>query len=117
MIPRGPRAGPRVRRGSAGGGRSGGRRGRAKMAAVLQQLLERAELAKLPRPVQGKLERFLADQQSEIDGLRGRHERFKVESGESGQVGAQVRGQRERGRPRAARCAGSCAARGLSAVC
>uniref|UniRef100_A0A8C3HQ99 Nucleoprotein TPR n=1 Tax=Chrysemys picta bellii TaxID=8478 RepID=A0A8C3HQ99_CHRPI len=50
------------------------------MAAVLQQLLERAELAKLPKPVQGKLERFLADQQSEIDGLRARHERFKVDS-------------------------------------
>uniref|UniRef100_A0A8C0G413 Nucleoprotein TPR n=1 Tax=Chelonoidis abingdonii TaxID=106734 RepID=A0A8C0G413_CHEAB len=51
-----------------------------KMAAVLQQVLERAELAKLPKPVQGKLERFLADQQSEIDGLRARHERFKVDS-------------------------------------
>ncbi|KFV18748.1 Nucleoprotein TPR, partial [Tauraco erythrolophus] len=43
-------------------------------------LLERAELAKLPKVVQGKLERFLADQQSEIDGLRARHERFKVDS-------------------------------------
>uniref|UniRef100_A0A8C4YLX1 Nucleoprotein TPR n=1 Tax=Gopherus evgoodei TaxID=1825980 RepID=A0A8C4YLX1_9SAUR len=50
------------------------------MAAVLQQVLERAELAKLPKPVQVKLERFLADQQSEIDGLRARHERFKVDS-------------------------------------
>lgn len=54
------------------------------MAAVLQQLLERAELAKLPRAVQGKLERFLGDQQGEIDGLRARHERFKVDSGECG---------------------------------
>ncbi|XP_015725346.1 nucleoprotein TPR isoform X2 [Coturnix japonica] len=50
------------------------------MAAVLQQVLERAEIAKLSKPVQGKLERFLADQQSEIDGLRARHERFKVDS-------------------------------------
>ncbi|XP_007436992.1 nucleoprotein TPR [Python bivittatus] len=50
------------------------------MAAVLQQVLERAELAKLPKAVQGKLERFLADQQSEIDGLRTRHERYKVDS-------------------------------------
>ncbi|XP_071421910.1 nucleoprotein TPR isoform X2 [Pithys albifrons albifrons] len=50
------------------------------MAAVLQQLLERSELAKLPRAVQGKLERFLGDQQGEIDGLRARHERFKVDS-------------------------------------
>jgi len=60
---------------------------------VLQQVLERAELSKLPKPVQGKLERFLADQQSEIDGLRARHERFKVDSGECG----------GRGRPRAGR--------------
>uniref|UniRef100_A0A8D0GEX5 Nucleoprotein TPR n=1 Tax=Sphenodon punctatus TaxID=8508 RepID=A0A8D0GEX5_SPHPU len=50
------------------------------MAAVLQQVLERVELVKLPKSVQGKLERFLADQQSEIDGLRARHERFKVDS-------------------------------------
>ncbi|XP_060088376.1 nucleoprotein TPR [Heteronotia binoei] len=50
------------------------------MAAVLQQVLERAEVAKLPKAVQGKLERFLADQQSEIDGLRARHERYKVDS-------------------------------------
>lgn len=66
----------------------------AKMAAVLQQVLERVELSKLPKPVQAKLERFLADQQSEIDGLRARHERFKVDSGESekGELG-------ERGRP------------------
>lgn len=52
------------------------------MAAVLQQVLERAELNKLPKSVQNKLEKFLADQQSEIDGLKGRHEKFKVESGE-----------------------------------
>lgn len=58
----------------------------SKMAAVLQQVLERTELAKLPKAVQGKLERFLADQQSEIDGLRTRHERYKVDSGESGRV-------------------------------
>ncbi|XP_007667180.1 nucleoprotein TPR isoform X1 [Ornithorhynchus anatinus] len=50
------------------------------MAAVLQQLLDRAELAKLAKPVQAKLEKFLADQQSEIDGLKGRHEKFKVDS-------------------------------------
>lgn len=52
------------------------------MAAVLQQVLERSELNKLPKSVQNKLEKFLADQQSEIDGLKGRHEKFKVESGE-----------------------------------
>ncbi|XP_049632341.1 nucleoprotein TPR isoform X3 [Suncus etruscus] len=54
--------------------------GSADMAAVLQQVLERAELNKLPKSVQNKLEKFLADQQSEIDGLKGRHEKFKVES-------------------------------------
>lgn len=54
----------------------------ADMAAVLQQVLERTELNKLPKSVQNKLEKFLADQQSEIDGLKGRHEKFKVESGE-----------------------------------
>uniref|UniRef100_A0A8C2MUJ2 Nucleoprotein TPR n=1 Tax=Cricetulus griseus TaxID=10029 RepID=A0A8C2MUJ2_CRIGR len=52
----------------------------ADMAAVLQQVLERPELNKLPKSTQNKLEKFLADQQSEIDGLKGRHEKFKVES-------------------------------------
>lgn len=94
----------------------------SKMAAVLQQLLERAELSKLPKPVQGKLERFLADQQSEIDGLRARHERFKVDSGESGEGGSREdgnggEGQRGRGRPRGAPCGGGCAAQGLSGIC
>lgn len=91
-----------------------------KMAAVLQQVLERAELAKLSKPVQGKLERFLADQQSEIDGLRARHERFKVDSGESrgrecgrrAAVGPGRRGGPGRGAAR--RCpALPCPARGL----
>ncbi|XP_041127246.1 nucleoprotein TPR-like isoform X2 [Polyodon spathula] len=50
------------------------------MAAVLQQILERTELNKLPKPVQNKLEKFLLDQQSEIDALKARHERFKVDS-------------------------------------
>ncbi|XP_078498755.1 nucleoprotein TPR isoform X2 [Lissotriton helveticus] len=50
------------------------------MAAVLQQVLERAELAKLPKGVQGKLERFLSDQQTEIEALRARHEKSRVDS-------------------------------------
>ncbi|XP_039591515.1 translocated promoter region b, nuclear basket protein isoform X1 [Polypterus senegalus] len=49
------------------------------MAAVLQQILERTELNKLPKPVQNKLEKFLGDQQVEIDALKSRHERFKVD--------------------------------------
>lgn len=54
------------------------------MAAVLQQVLERPELNKLPKSTQNKLEKFLAEQQSEIDCLKGRHEKFKVESGKCG---------------------------------
>lgn len=77
----------KIARSPAVAGRGGAARG-AKMAAVLQQVLERAELAKLPKAVQGKLERFLADQQSEIDGLRARHERFKVDSGKRGARGS-----------------------------
>ncbi|XP_054976552.1 nucleoprotein TPR isoform X2 [Sorex araneus] len=50
------------------------------MAAALQQLLERPELAKLPRAAQAKLEKLLGEQQAELDALRGRHERFKVDS-------------------------------------
>ncbi|XP_069497476.1 nucleoprotein TPR isoform X2 [Ambystoma mexicanum] len=50
------------------------------MAAVLQQVLERAELTKLPKGVQGKLEKFLSDQQSEIEALRARHEKSRVDS-------------------------------------
>lgn len=56
----------------------------ADMAAVLQQVLERPELNKLPKATQNKLEKFLAEQQSEIDCLKGRHEKFKVESGKWG---------------------------------
>ncbi|XP_036437175.1 translocated promoter region b, nuclear basket protein isoform X2 [Colossoma macropomum] len=50
------------------------------MAAVLQQILERTELSKLPKAVQTKLEKYFADQQSEIDDLKARHEQFRVDS-------------------------------------
>ncbi|MEE6496310.1 hypothetical protein FKM82_002298 [Ascaphus truei] len=49
------------------------------MAAVLQQVLERAELAKLPKAAQSKLERFLSEQQAEIDAMKSRHEKYKVD--------------------------------------
>ncbi|XP_056379611.1 nucleoprotein TPR isoform X2 [Hyla sarda] len=49
------------------------------MAAVLQQVLEKAELAKLPKALQGKLERYLAEQQGELEQLKSRHEKFKVD--------------------------------------
>ncbi|KAL6486019.1 hypothetical protein MHYP_G00054110 [Metynnis hypsauchen] len=50
------------------------------MAAVLQQILERAEISKLPKAVQTKLEKYFADQQSEIDDLKAHHEQFRVDS-------------------------------------
>ncbi|XP_064188203.1 translocated promoter region b, nuclear basket protein isoform X2 [Anguilla rostrata] len=50
------------------------------MAAVMQQILERSEISKLPKAVQNKLEKFFSDQQSEIDSLKSHSERFKVDS-------------------------------------
>lgn len=52
------------------------------MAAVLQQVLERTELSRLPKTVQNKLEKYISDQQSEIDSLKAHHEQFRVDSGE-----------------------------------
>uniref|UniRef100_A0AAY4CT06 Nucleoprotein TPR n=1 Tax=Denticeps clupeoides TaxID=299321 RepID=A0AAY4CT06_9TELE len=52
------------------------------MAASLQQVLERAELNKLPKAVQFKLEKFFSDHQAEIDALKSSHERYKADSGE-----------------------------------
>ncbi|KAM5148156.1 nucleoprotein TPR [Mantella aurantiaca] len=49
------------------------------MAAVLQQVLERAELTKLPKAVHSKMERFLSEQQAEIDAMKSRHEKYKVD--------------------------------------
>ncbi|XP_073438651.1 nucleoprotein TPR [Dendrobates tinctorius] len=49
------------------------------MAAALQQVLEKAEMAKLPKAVQGKLERYLAEQQSDVEQLKSRHEKFRVD--------------------------------------
>ncbi|XP_055962594.1 nucleoprotein TPR [Sorex fumeus] len=73
----GPRRGSERRagaRGAQGEGPAGA------MAAALQQLLERPELAKLPRAAQARLEKALGEQQAELDALRGRHERLKVDS-------------------------------------
>lgn len=52
------------------------------MAALLQQVLERTEISKLPKAVQTKLERYFTDQQNELDGLKGHQEQFRVDSGE-----------------------------------
>uniref|UniRef100_A0A672JFG0 Nucleoprotein TPR n=1 Tax=Salarias fasciatus TaxID=181472 RepID=A0A672JFG0_SALFA len=53
-----------------------------KMAALLLQELEGAELAKLPKALQNKLERILSDQQYVIDSLKAQQEQFRVDSGE-----------------------------------
>ncbi|XP_041967516.1 translocated promoter region b, nuclear basket protein isoform X1 [Alosa sapidissima] len=50
------------------------------MAAVLQQVLERTELSRLPKTVQNKLEKYISDQQSEIDSLKAHNEQFRVDS-------------------------------------
>ncbi|KAI4890931.1 hypothetical protein NFI96_033196 [Prochilodus magdalenae] len=50
------------------------------MAAVLQQILERTEISKLPKAVQTKLEKYFTDHQSEIDDLKAHHEQFRVDS-------------------------------------
>ncbi|KAK3516704.1 hypothetical protein QTP70_022497 [Hemibagrus guttatus] len=50
------------------------------MAAVLQQILERAELSKLSKALQGKLEKYLVEQQSEIDYFKAQYEQLRVDS-------------------------------------
>ncbi|KAK6308858.1 hypothetical protein J4Q44_G00203210 [Coregonus suidteri] len=50
------------------------------MSAVLPQALDRAEITKLPKAVQNKLEKLLSDLQYEIDFLKAHHEQFRVDS-------------------------------------
>uniref|UniRef100_A0A8C5Q972 Nucleoprotein TPR n=1 Tax=Leptobrachium leishanense TaxID=445787 RepID=A0A8C5Q972_9ANUR len=50
-----------------------------KMASTLQHVLERAELGKLPKAVQSKLERAFSEQQSLIESLEARHEKLRVD--------------------------------------
>uniref|UniRef100_A0A8D3CET8 Nucleoprotein TPR n=1 Tax=Scophthalmus maximus TaxID=52904 RepID=A0A8D3CET8_SCOMX len=51
------------------------------MAALLLQEFEESEISKIPKPIQGKLERILSDQQNEIDSLKAQQEQFRVDSG------------------------------------
>lgn len=51
------------------------------MAASLQQILERGELSKLSKAVQGKLEKQLAELQSEADYYKAQYEQLRVDSG------------------------------------
>ncbi|XP_062858102.1 translocated promoter region b, nuclear basket protein isoform X2 [Trichomycterus rosablanca] len=50
------------------------------MAAVLEQVLETTELAKLSRATQGKLEKYVSDQKSEIDDLKVQYKQLQVDS-------------------------------------
>uniref|UniRef100_A0A3B3ZHT3 Nucleoprotein TPR n=1 Tax=Periophthalmus magnuspinnatus TaxID=409849 RepID=A0A3B3ZHT3_9GOBI len=50
------------------------------MAALLQQELEPAEIAKLPKNIINKLEKILLDQQYEIDSLKAQQEQFRVDN-------------------------------------
>uniref|UniRef100_A0AAZ3RJ99 Nucleoprotein TPR n=1 Tax=Oncorhynchus tshawytscha TaxID=74940 RepID=A0AAZ3RJ99_ONCTS len=47
---------------------------------LLLQALERAEIAKLPKAVQNKLEKLFSDLQYEIDSLKSHQEQFRVDS-------------------------------------
>lgn len=51
------------------------------MATVLQQILERTELNKLPKGAQNKLEKFVTDLQNANEALKTQHERSKADSG------------------------------------
>lgn len=51
------------------------------MAVVLQQILAQDELSKLSNVLQGKLEKHLAEQQSETDYFKAQYEQLRVDSG------------------------------------
>ncbi|KAG1963734.1 nucleoprotein TPR [Pimephales promelas] len=50
------------------------------MAAVLQQILERSEISKLQKTVLTKLEKYISDQQCEVDFLKAQQEQYRVDS-------------------------------------
>uniref|UniRef100_A0A672R8U0 Nucleoprotein TPR n=1 Tax=Sinocyclocheilus grahami TaxID=75366 RepID=A0A672R8U0_SINGR len=52
-----------------------------KMAAVLLQLLERSEISKLPKTVLTKLEKYIFEQQCEVDCLKAQQEQYRVDNG------------------------------------
>uniref|UniRef100_A0A672QC01 Nucleoprotein TPR n=1 Tax=Sinocyclocheilus grahami TaxID=75366 RepID=A0A672QC01_SINGR len=49
------------------------------MAAVLQQMLERSEISKLPKTVLTKLEKYISEQQCEVDCLKAQQEQYRNE--------------------------------------
>uniref|UniRef100_A0A671P4J9 Nucleoprotein TPR n=1 Tax=Sinocyclocheilus anshuiensis TaxID=1608454 RepID=A0A671P4J9_9TELE len=48
-----------------------------KMAAVLQEMLERSEISKLPKTVLTKLEKYISEQQCEVDCLKAQQEQYR----------------------------------------
>ncbi|XP_051511668.1 nucleoprotein TPR-like isoform X2 [Myxocyprinus asiaticus] len=50
------------------------------MAAVLQQILERSEISKLQKTAVTKLEKYISEQQCEIDCLKAHQEQYRVDS-------------------------------------
>uniref|UniRef100_A0A672QC02 Nucleoprotein TPR n=1 Tax=Sinocyclocheilus grahami TaxID=75366 RepID=A0A672QC02_SINGR len=50
------------------------------MAAVLQQMLERSEISKLPKTVLTKLEKYISEQQCEVDCLKAQQEQYRVDN-------------------------------------
>ncbi|KAF4099651.1 translocated promoter region b, nuclear basket protein isoform X2 [Onychostoma macrolepis] len=50
------------------------------MAAVLQQILERSEISKLPKTVLTKLEKYVSEQQCEVDCLKAQQEQYRVDN-------------------------------------
>ncbi|XP_043074929.1 LOW QUALITY PROTEIN: translocated promoter region b, nuclear basket protein [Puntigrus tetrazona] len=50
------------------------------MAAVLQQILERSEISKLPKTVLTKLEKYITEQQCEVDCLKAHQEQYRVDN-------------------------------------
>uniref|UniRef100_A0A673I9N4 Nucleoprotein TPR n=1 Tax=Sinocyclocheilus rhinocerous TaxID=307959 RepID=A0A673I9N4_9TELE len=50
------------------------------MAAVLQQILERSEISKLPKTVLTKLEKYISEQQREVDCLKAQQEQYRVDN-------------------------------------
>uniref|UniRef100_A0A8C1SGH8 Nucleoprotein TPR n=1 Tax=Cyprinus carpio TaxID=7962 RepID=A0A8C1SGH8_CYPCA len=49
------------------------------MADVLQQILERSEISKLPKTVLTKLEKYISEQQCEVDCLKAQQEQYRNE--------------------------------------
>uniref|UniRef100_A0A8C1EWN1 Nucleoprotein TPR n=1 Tax=Cyprinus carpio carpio TaxID=630221 RepID=A0A8C1EWN1_CYPCA len=52
-------------------------------AAVLQQILERSEISKLPKTVLTKLEKYISEQQCEVDCLKAQQEQYRVDNGKN----------------------------------